>query len=123
MNDHLEQNPAYGSTKKVKMKMNQTRFIALSLTFFSLVGFCAVSQADATQEKKTVSKGKNLIAELYGKSGEDDRFIVETDEETATESLNRISGKYDLGRSAPSQSYKMDDQYHAGAFGRKEPSS
>lgn len=36
-------------------------------------------------------------------------FVVETDEASATESLNRISGDIDLGFSAPEYSYESEN--------------
>lgn len=37
-------------------------------------------------------------------------FSIETDEQTASDSLNRVAGDIDLGFSAPSQSYKSGNQ-------------
>ena len=47
--------------------------------------------------------------------------VVETDEETAFESLERISGgRYDLGFSAPSQSFESTDHYAPGPMARQK---
>ena len=47
--------------------------------------------------------------------------VVQTDEETAFESLERISGgKYDLGFSAPSQSFESTDHYAPGPMARQK---
>ena len=47
-------------------------------------------------------------------------FVVETDSESASESLERISGQIDLGFSAPSDSFESSDQYKPGPFGRQD---
>ncbi len=54
------------------------------------------------------------------KSLKDEHFVVETDQESRSESLNRISGHYDIGFSLPEQSYESSDHYRPGAFGRQE---
>ena len=50
----------------------------------------------------------------------DQAFVVETDETSDSESLERISGHYDLGFSLPEQSYDSEDHYRPGPFGRAE---
>ena len=47
-------------------------------------------------------------------------FVVETDKDSSAESLDRISGKYDLGFSTPDQEYDSSDHYQAGPFGRQD---
>lgn len=47
-------------------------------------------------------------------------FVVETDEETASESLERISGQIDLGFSKPSQNYVSPSHYAPGPMGRQK---
>ena len=48
-------------------------------------------------------------------------FVFETSEESASESLERISGgEYDLGFSAPSQSFDSPDHYTPGPMGRQK---
>ncbi len=47
-------------------------------------------------------------------------FVVETDRESASESMERISGKIDLGFSSPSNSFESSDHYKPGPFGRAE---
>ena len=53
-------------------------------------------------------------------SFKDETFVVETDEDSVSDSLNRISGKIDLGFSSPDQSYRSSDHYAPGPFGRAE---
>ena len=102
--------------------MKSRHFFYLFLIAIFLTAESPVHLSDKPADKKnSVPTDSSLLSELYAKSVKDDRFIVDTDEPMAAESLNRISGDYDLGRSSSEQSYTMDDQYHAGAFGRKEP--
>ena len=58
--------------------------------------------------------------ESVHKSLKDQVFVVETDENSESESLNRISGRIDLGFSLPDQSYNSPDHYRPGPFGREE---
>lgn len=74
-----------------------TRFL-LSLTF--LFFFCAVSRAEEPDFRPL--------------------FVVETDEESASESLERISGEYDLGFASPSQTYDSPSHYTPGPTGRQK---
>jgi hypothetical protein len=54
------------------------------------------------------------------RSLKDDVFVVETDESSDSDALNRISGNIDLGFSAPEQSYNSSDHYRPGPFGRSD---
>ena len=54
------------------------------------------------------------------KSLKDSVWTIETDEKSADESINRISGEYDRGYSAPEYSFKSPDHTKAGPFGRQE---
>ena len=54
------------------------------------------------------------------KSLKDDVFVVETDESSDSDALNRIAGNIDLGFSAPEQSYDSSDHYRPGPFGRSD---
>ena len=47
-------------------------------------------------------------------------FIVETDENAAAESLNRISGKIDTGFSSPQQSYKSENHRKRGPLSENQ---
>ena len=44
-------------------------------------------------------------------------FVVETDEQSANESLDRISGQFDLGFAMPYQTYESENQRGSGPFG------
>ena len=56
--------------------------------------------------------------ENASKNSKEDMFAVSADESTASESLNRISGQYDMGFAAPEQSYKSEHQYKPGPFSK-----
>ena len=56
-----------------------------------------------------------------GHAVEDQRFIVQTDEESAAESLNRISGNVDpRGYASPEQTYRSEHHSKPGAFQRSD---
>ena len=59
------------------------------------------------------------LQDVHG-SLKDQAFVVETDENSQSESLNRISGQYDLGFTLPEQSYESSSHYRPGPFGREE---
>jgi hypothetical protein len=52
------------------------------------------------------------------RSLKDDVFVVETSEEDAAESLNRISGNIDRGFSSEDYTYQSEHHYKAGPFGQ-----
>lgn len=47
-------------------------------------------------------------------------FVIETDEESSTDSLNRIAGDIDLGFTDPDQEYQSPDHYRPGPFGHQD---
>ena len=75
---------------------------------FSILYFCAsaFSEDDPLQD--------------VHKSLKDQAFVVETDEDSVSDSLDRISGQIDLGFSDPEQSYQSAGHYRPGPFGRQE---
>lgn len=54
------------------------------------------------------------------KNFEDSAFVVETDDESAAESLDRISGHVDLGFSLPKYNFRSSDHYRPGPFARQK---
>ena len=54
------------------------------------------------------------------KSLKDQAFVIETDDETSRESLDRVSGEVDRGFTTPDQEYESSSHYRAGPFGREE---
>jgi len=90
----------------------KTQRIAQLLFFLFFCGAArsdpgTASDAEAAKSPFDKDKRKNL-------------FIVATDDESASESLNRISGEYDLGFSSPAQSFESKDHYPASPYGREE---
>ena len=51
---------------------------------------------------------------------EEKAYVVETDESTASESLNRVSGNIDLGFAAPENTFKSEDQDGVGPFAKEK---
>ena len=83
------------------MKTTSLKFIG-ALLLFGLTGFVWASNGYAVEDKQ---------------------FVVETDEESAAESLNRISGDVDRGYALPEQTYRSDHHTRPGAFQRSEEMS
>ena len=54
------------------------------------------------------------------KSLKDQVFVVETDSDSASDSLNRISGHIDTGFSSFDQSFESSDHYRSGPFAQQE---
>ena len=73
-------------------------------------------RADQSQDDpKTAVENEDPLASV-DKSLRDHAFVVETGDEDASESLNRISGKIDLGFALPQYSYKAQHQGRQGAM-------
>ena len=66
-----------------------------------------------------VFAGDDPFADTH-KSLKDQAFVVETDEDSGTESLNRIAGNIDLGFTTPDQEFQSSDQYKPGPFSQEE---
>ena len=47
-------------------------------------------------------------------------FVMETDDQSSAESLERISGKIDTGFSAPENTYKTEERPGAGPFAKEK---
>ena len=47
-------------------------------------------------------------------------FVLETDDESAAESLERISGEIDRGFSSPENTYKSEERPGAGPFAKEK---
>ena len=86
---------------------------------YLLFGMLVVLSTQACAKEEDKSQKAGSIRDFSTKNVKDTVFVVETDEESASESLDRISGKIDLGFSAPDQSFKASDQYAPGPFGRQ----
>ncbi len=79
--------------------------------FFGLLGILCFSVDAYAAEEPLQNVNKSL---------KDQEFVVETDESSESESLNRVSGHYDLGFASPDQSYESSSHYRPGPFGREE---
>ena len=55
-----------------------------------------------------------------GESLKDNPLVLETDEQSARESLNRVSGQIDTGFASEENTYRSDNHYKPGPFGRQE---
>ena len=62
---------------------------------------------------------EDLLASTH-RSLKDEVFVVETQEDDATQSLNRVSGNFDLGFAPEEYTYHSDHHYKAGPFGQSE---
>ena len=80
-------------------------------TFFCFLGLLLSCSAAFCSDQDPLSMHRSL---------KDEAFVVETDENSVSDSLNRISCNIDLGFSAPEQSYDSSDHYRPGPFGRAE---
>ena len=85
--------------------MKKTVFLALAAVF------AASLQAFAYDGDPFASTHKSL---------KEQAFVVETDGESSSESLDRISGNIDLGFTLPDQEYNSVNQSAPGPFGRQE---
>ena len=90
--------------------MNRTAFI-LSLILLAAPAFAE------TAEKPSVS-----ASDPFGvsRSLRDSVFVVETDDDSARDSLNRVSGEIDLGFTTSDQTFKSEDHHRPGALGRSQ---
>ena len=59
---------------------------------------------------------KKATADLLSKSPSRSLFVVETDSDSAYQSLNRISGEIDPGFTTPDQTYDSSSHYHPSPF-------
>ena len=71
----------------------------------------ASSQPERTQLDAPHDLKKSLI---------NSTFVLQTDQESAAESLERISGKVDMGFSAPEDTYKTEERPGAGPFAKEK---
>ena len=78
--------------------------------FFIVIVFLFLCHGLGVAEETKVSSKPSL---------KDEMFVVESSGDTS-ESLNRISGKYDIGFSLPFQSYESPSHYKPGPFSGAE---
>ena len=92
------------------------RTLSLLLIFLPLFSFGSGLFADESHQDNL-----DPIAEVYKHSLIESLFVIETDEESAQESLNRVSGNIDRGFSSPEQTYQSE--HHTKVDPLKEHSS
>ena len=76
--------------------------------FFLVFAMCTFASSLFAEDDPFASVHKSL---------KDQSFVVETDDASGTESLNRIAGDIDLGFTTP------DQEYHSESHGRSGPFS
>ena len=86
--------------------------ICLMVTSLFSAGFLFVAELKASSDS-------DPITVVSKKSLKDSALTVETDPQSADESINRISGDYDRGYSSSEYSFKSPDHYKPGPFGRQ----
>ena len=65
-------------------------------------------------------KPETTTFEYHKKSLMNSAFVLETDDESAIESLERISGEIDRGFSSPKNTYKSEERPGAGPFAKEK---
>ena len=92
----------------------QKQCLLLGIIF--LIVFSSSAAAVSTQPERTkLDASDNLKKSLMNST-----FVFETDQESAAESLERISGKIDMGFSAPEDTYKTEERPGAGPFAKEK---
>ena len=86
--------------------------------FLLTLGLLSLSTLAAADDRVGATGQSPLQATQ--KSLKDEAFVVETDGESATDALNRVSGEIDLGFATPDQTYQSENQTKAGPFARQE---
>jgi hypothetical protein len=72
--------------------------------------FCLLSSSVHAEDKDVLGVRRSLMDEVY---------VVETDEASSADALDRISGDIDLGFSLPEQSYESEGHSKASPFARQ----
>ena len=92
--------------------------------FLSVIGVLSQSILWASDlnslEKSQTAKMDTEASQNLKKSLMNSPFVLETDQGSAAESLERISGKIDLGFSAPENTYKTEERPGAGPFAKEK---
>jgi len=104
----------------------QIKFFILYTIFFNIF-LCAVSNLIFGEDKTSIStdSGKSKKQETGSSKSlkenlMNNTFVLETNDESAAESLERISGKVDMGFSSPENTYKSEDHYAPGPFAKEK---
>jgi len=100
------------------------KYILIYLSFLGIFYVFLSESYFSFAEDKDPLLDKQPAQQASPKKKEDDTlFVVATDEESAAESLNRVSGDIDLGFSSPEQTYKSTSHTKLGAYQRSEEKS
>ena len=94
--------------------------IFLLTIVFNLPSAVSFASGNSPENKPTSKPEPRSEQATTLRSSKADLFEYETDEDDASESLNRVAGTIDRGYSSPEQSFKSPDHYKPGPFGRQE---
>ncbi|PIU40048.1 MAG: hypothetical protein COT00_03750 [Candidatus Omnitrophica bacterium CG07_land_8_20_14_0_80_50_8] len=86
------------------------RSVICCIFFLNVCLSGAAGRALAADKEKIPTSDLPVAKESLMTNG----YVLESDSETASESLERISGKIDMGFSSPENSFKSDDHYGVG---------
>ncbi len=96
-------------------------FLALLFTFMILAAQPVAALEHPSDSKDSAAKKSTKLWDLNPQESlANNPFVLETDEGSGRESLNRISGQIDMGFSPEGNSYKSENQYKPGPFSRQE---
>ena len=90
----------------------QTKFLILAVFFLNCSLGCAANSLFA--------EDKDLVSKDSKESLTNTAFVLETNDGDAAESLERISGKVDMGFSAPENTYQTEERPGAGPFAKEK---
>ncbi len=95
--------------------------IILASSHFVYAG-SSMTEDNLSSPAVDVRNEKSAVNPLKGPNDHlrDGSFVLETDEQSASDSLNRISGNIDTGFSAPENSYESQEHAGAGPFEKEK---
>ena len=85
-----------------------------------ILGSCRVLYAGSSTVDNPNEKSAEYSLNEPKNTLKNSSFVLETDEESASESLNRVSGNIDLGFSSPENSYESEERPGAGPFEKEK---
>ncbi|GEM_PF-5285172 len=107
--------------------MTRQAQILILAVFFLNIGLLGGANSIFADDKTSASllAGKSQKLELDASTAPKESlmntaFVLETNDETAAESLERISGKVDMGFSAPENTYQSEERPGAGPFAKEK---
>lgn len=109
---------------RTQFYMRKTILTLIGILCVGAAGFAAGASPSAEPDKKAGAAEQPSVPLAQTPAPKDPfadtgrrSFVVETDEQSASESLDRISGKFDLGFAMPYQTYESEHQQGSGPFG------